>query len=118
MAGLRAHFGLGSATQARQVQIEWPSGTVQTLSNIEADQILTVVEPCRPVLAASCSSGTTVALALRGDVGAVYELQASSNLVDWAVVGIVTNELGQCSWTDPEAGSVRAKFYRAIRTGP
>jgi hypothetical protein len=115
---LRAHFGLGLATQARQVQIEWPSGTVQKLSNVEADQILTVVEPCRPVLAATCSSGTSVALALTGEAGAIYQLQASSNLMDWAVVGTVTNELGQGSWTDPESGSGGAKFYRAIRTGP
>jgi enediyne biosynthesis protein E4 len=115
---LRAHFGMGSATQVRQLQIEWPSGTVQVFRNVDVDQILTVVEPRRPVLIATRSTGASVALALTGDAGAVYQLQASSNLMDWAVVGTVTNELGQCSWTDPEAGPVSAKFYRAIRTGP
>jgi enediyne biosynthesis protein E4 len=41
----RAHFGLGTASVAQSIQIRWPSGIVQTLSNIRADQILTVNEP-------------------------------------------------------------------------
>jgi enediyne biosynthesis protein E4 len=41
----RAHFGLGSETVAKSIQIHWPSGIVQTLENIRADQILKVDEP-------------------------------------------------------------------------
>lgn len=41
----RVHFGLGSATTVEQIEIRWPSGTVQTLSNVAADQILKVKEP-------------------------------------------------------------------------
>ena len=41
----RLHFGLGNATQAEQVEIRWPSGTMQKLSGIKANQILTVTEP-------------------------------------------------------------------------
>jgi enediyne biosynthesis protein E4 len=41
----RAHFGLGAAPVAQSIQIRWPSGILQTLSNIRADQILTVNEP-------------------------------------------------------------------------
>ncbi len=41
----RAHFGLGTDTQAQSVVIHWPSGTVQRLSNVKADQILKVDEP-------------------------------------------------------------------------
>jgi enediyne biosynthesis protein E4 len=41
----RAHFGLGAASIAQSIQIRWPSGVLQTLSNIHADQILTVNEP-------------------------------------------------------------------------
>ena len=43
--GRRAHIGLGDATQAEEVRIEWPSGNVQTLTHLAADQILTVTEP-------------------------------------------------------------------------
>ena len=41
----RAHFGLGSAKTAQSVQIRWPSGIVQTLNNVPADQMLKVEEP-------------------------------------------------------------------------
>ncbi|HVH87278.1 MAG TPA: CRTAC1 family protein, partial [Terriglobales bacterium] len=37
-------FGLGKATKADRVEIEWPSGQRDTLSNVAADQIITVLE--------------------------------------------------------------------------
>ena len=40
----RLHFGLGTATHAR-VEITWPSGQVQTLENVAADQVLRIEEP-------------------------------------------------------------------------
>jgi hypothetical protein len=40
----RAHFGLGSANVVIQAEIRWPSGVVQVLKNLPADQILTVTE--------------------------------------------------------------------------
>ncbi len=43
----RVHFGLGDATNAGLVRIEWPSGTVQELTNVDSDQILNVIEPPR-----------------------------------------------------------------------
>ena len=41
---LRVHFGLGSATQADRLEILWPSGTVDTLEAIKANQVVTVTE--------------------------------------------------------------------------
>jgi hypothetical protein len=41
----RAHFGLGPETTIKSIEIHWPCGTVQTLQNIHADQILTINEP-------------------------------------------------------------------------
>ena len=41
-------FGLGEATKADKVVVRWPSGTVQTLSNVRANQVLEVVEPKNP----------------------------------------------------------------------
>ncbi len=40
----RVHFGLGSDTAAQTIEIRWPSGIVQTLKNVHADQILQVDE--------------------------------------------------------------------------
>jgi hypothetical protein len=42
----RVHFGLGSATTAR-IEIKWPSGLVQKMNDVRADQFLLVVEPER-----------------------------------------------------------------------
>ena len=43
----RLHFGLGAVDTAK-VEIEWPSGTRQTLNGVHADQFLEVVEPEKP----------------------------------------------------------------------
>jgi len=39
------HFGLGDAHTADEIEIRWPSGTVQTLKNVTANQVLLVKEP-------------------------------------------------------------------------
>jgi hypothetical protein len=40
----RVHFGLGGNTIVKSLEIHWPSGIVQTLSNVKADQLLVVRE--------------------------------------------------------------------------
>lgn len=42
---LDVHFGLGPATEASEVTVTWPSGKIQTLNGVAADQTVTVVEP-------------------------------------------------------------------------
>jgi hypothetical protein len=42
---VRSHFGLGTAKSAKRIEITWPSGTLQKLEQVRADQILTVEEP-------------------------------------------------------------------------
>lgn len=41
----RAHFGLGAEEQVTSVEIRWPSGAVQVLRDVKADQILRAEEP-------------------------------------------------------------------------
>ncbi|MGH9339824.1 MAG: CRTAC1 family protein [Acidobacteriota bacterium] len=41
----RVHFGLGADSLVREIEIIWPSGVVQGLENIQADQIVHVREP-------------------------------------------------------------------------
>ncbi|MFP3940053.1 MAG: CRTAC1 family protein [Thermoanaerobaculia bacterium] len=38
-------FGLGDAAKAETVVVRWPSGTVQTVTDVRANQVLEVVEP-------------------------------------------------------------------------
>ncbi len=40
----RVHFGLGADSVVQMVEIRWPSGIVQTLKNVRADQILQIDE--------------------------------------------------------------------------
>jgi enediyne biosynthesis protein E4 len=39
------HFGLGQTKQIDRIKILWPSGAVQVLSNVGADQTVEVREP-------------------------------------------------------------------------
>ena len=39
-----AHFGVGTATVVDAIEIRWPSGIIQSLSNISTDQLVTVIE--------------------------------------------------------------------------
>jgi hypothetical protein len=40
----RLHFGLGANSTMNEVEIKWPSGRVETLRDVPADFIYTVVE--------------------------------------------------------------------------
>jgi enediyne biosynthesis protein E4 len=40
----RVHFGLGAAARAKSIEIIWPSGVRQILSDVPADRVLTIVE--------------------------------------------------------------------------
>ena len=42
---LKVHFGLGSSTLVETLTVQWPSGAVQTLRDVPANQILVVREP-------------------------------------------------------------------------
>ena len=41
----RVHFGLGKEAVASRIEIRWPSGIVQILKEVKADQLLRIDEP-------------------------------------------------------------------------
>jgi hypothetical protein len=43
----RVHFGLGGDSTVQEIEIRWPSGIVQFLKNLRADQILKIDEPAQ-----------------------------------------------------------------------
>jgi hypothetical protein len=45
---LRLHFGLGASMEAGKIEIDWPSGSRQTLDHVKADRVLTIREPAAP----------------------------------------------------------------------
>ncbi|MGC9199784.1 MAG: CRTAC1 family protein [Acidobacteriaceae bacterium] len=40
----RVHFGLGEDTMIQRIELSWPTGVKQVLTNVKADQILTIKE--------------------------------------------------------------------------
>jgi hypothetical protein len=43
----RLHFGVGDASRIDRIEIRWPSGRIQTLTDVEVNQVMTVTEPTR-----------------------------------------------------------------------
>lgn len=43
------HFGLGASASAKEIEITWPSGIRQTLRDVSADRIVSIVEPAPEV---------------------------------------------------------------------
>ena len=41
---LRMHFGLGANQKVKTLEIRWPAGQVDTLSDVNANQLITVKE--------------------------------------------------------------------------
>jgi hypothetical protein len=109
---IRANFGLGDATNIDTVRIEWPSGTVQELHNVASKQFLTVTEPAR--LKGGVNGGQ-YQLVLNGGIGFAYDLQASTNLVDWTSITtlVTTNMTMPALSVDP--AQVQQKYFRAMR---
>ncbi|HEY4961872.1 MAG TPA: ASPIC/UnbV domain-containing protein, partial [Terriglobales bacterium] len=40
----RVHFGLGDANKIDSLEIRWPSGKVETITNLKPDQFYAVLE--------------------------------------------------------------------------
>jgi enediyne biosynthesis protein E4 len=41
----RVHFGLGPNTEAKSIEIRWPSGIVQNMSSVRGDRLVKIEEP-------------------------------------------------------------------------
>jgi hypothetical protein len=54
---LRIHFGLGNHEKVDKLEIFWPSGKVETLTNLAADHFYTLKEGAGPISARDSTSG-------------------------------------------------------------
>jgi len=114
---LHVHVGLGNATNADLVRIEWPSGTVQELPNIAARQFLTVAESGGgPRLAVAHENGQ-VQLTLAGKQGSRFAIETSTGLTNWnsaAPTVTFSNQSGAVAFPAPGATNDERGFYRAV----
>jgi hypothetical protein len=109
-----AHFGLAGATHAELVRIEWPSGTVQELRNVIANQFLTITEP--PRLSSPRIESGQFRFTLRGARGLAYTIQRSTNALDWTAAGslTVTDVNGTAEFSEPLPAGNGSRLYRAV----
>jgi len=111
---LFAHFGLGDASAAALVRVEWPSGAVQEFREVTANQTLNVVEPPR-LSAIVPVNGAGFAVDLIGGVGFSYTLEASTNFSDWISMITLSNAARTIQYLDQGATNYSQRFYRATR---
>jgi hypothetical protein len=109
---LVAEFGLGDATRATTVRIEWPSGTVQELASVAAGQVLDVIEPLPWKLAAR-PVAEGIRLEVRGPANDSAQVQWSSSLKTWSFAADVTTDAtGFAAWVLTPEVQGGGRFYR------
>jgi len=114
-----AHFGLGDATIVDLVRIEWPSGLIQELQNVSANQTLQVTEhqagvTNAPTLTATRLTEGAVQLTLTGQPNLLYVFEGSTDLEKWMKLGVRTNLTGSVEFTDTFATNYPHRFYRGL----
>ena len=110
---LCAHFGLGDATNVMTLRIEWPSGTVQELTDVAANQMLTILEPHRPVMNGAFGPDGSFQIEVTTENGLNYELQASEDLGSWTTTETYTGT-GEVIRLAPIAPAEQHRFYRVV----
>jgi enediyne biosynthesis protein E4 len=53
---LRVHFGLGSSTAAESIEVRWPSGRVEVLTNVRGNRVVAIKEGAAAPIAKSAAS--------------------------------------------------------------
>jgi enediyne biosynthesis protein E4 len=105
---LITHFGLGDAAYADVVRIEWPSGIVQELKDVPANQILTVLEP--PKLVPQDAGKFQIQCWINQS----FEVQCSADLEAWSPAATLTNLTGTLVFEDVEADQHGCRYYRVL----
>lgn len=110
----RAQFGLGDQNKVEHLRIEWPSGLVQELHDLAADQILEIVEPA---LSLEIVKGPHPRRKVRigADPGREVEIHVSSDLKTWQRLGhvFVSEDSQFVEFEDSERVDSQ-RFYRAV----
>ena len=77
------------------------------------DVVVTLIAPPSPQLSAGLS-GIQLQLGLVGEIGRTFEIDVSTNLVNWGLMTNLFNATGTLLFTDPFATNYNRRFYRAV----
>ncbi len=113
---LRPNFGLGDATVVQVIRIEWPSGVVQELRDLPANQIVHVTEPVRFVPEVVLHSNE-VNLKVTAWPGFDYDVEQSADLKTWTPVAGVTTTNNLIRFENDGAAMPRQFFRVSVRDG-
>ncbi|HXJ62096.1 MAG TPA: FG-GAP-like repeat-containing protein, partial [Verrucomicrobiae bacterium] len=108
-----ANFGLGDATNAQLVRIEWPSGLVQEFRDVPPKQCLTVTEPAASISPAhqAVPPGAMVSLTFMATLPPPL-------LIQWRRNGIVLPDETNSVLVISNMQSIHAGQYSVIATQP
>jgi hypothetical protein len=81
---------------------------------LSSNATLTVIVPQIQILGTSSSftAPGRFTLSFLGDMGGVFAVEASTNLVDWTEIGTVTNTTGTAQFDDTAAADFVYRYYR------
>ena len=96
------------------------SGTLNPLPvTMNTNKLITALFTKRSTLADTAPLGGMSASGLRltlaGELGGRFQIEASTNLTNWAALTLLTNSTGRTQFTDPAGTNTPARFYRAFQ---
>jgi hypothetical protein len=107
---LAAYFGLNSNTLVSQVEITWPSGTVQTITGFAADQRTTIMETASAPANITVTSpngretwikGTTHTVTWTDNISGNVNIRLLNGSTAAAIIANSTPSNGSFDWTIP-----------------
>jgi len=102
-----------------QSAVTYPMSVVATDNGVPAMSAtqsftITVLRPAQPALETLSANGGAFSLAVNGDFGPDYTIQASTNLVGWQGVFTTNWPTLPFPWADPDAAAFSNRFYRVL----
>ena len=94
------------------LRIEWPSGTVQELTNVAPRQFLTLWEP--PCLRAAVLADGSCQLTITAEPNRPWQIESSTDLIHWQTLTTVTSATAKFQQTDPATSGTVCRFYRVV----
>jgi len=114
-----AYFGLNSNTLVSQVEVTWPSGIVQTVTNLAADQRMTIVEQASAPPEITVTSpngketwikGTTHTVTWTDNISGNVKIKLLSGRTTVATIAASTPSDGSFDWTIPTSLTDGSKY--------
>jgi hypothetical protein len=121
MNALEAHFGLGAATQAESLVVEWPSGIRTVETAVAADSRRNIVEDAATPVAVSFTrssfgaGGITLEWWLPGSSGLEFGVERAAAPGAWSAVGRASVGADYLRFVDAGAQPGARYGYRLVR---